>query len=242
MGVTLSGMPNSPDLSHYPLCRFFLSGYLSVREDPTNFPSDEQPALFDRYENIFKFGLDALSIPKESLRQKPEFNFDSGNPANLESGIGVLRTIEALRQMGFHRFAIPKSPGADILCEKGSQPVCCEVKTITKQSTLREGFYFVGQVYEKVFENVDKARDQLLKCKSEIPTAITLYISVSNWFDQAIYLLEKDYQRIVNRLEKETLEGGDLRESLHGIDGILFLTKAGHRCLFLNERGKTIDC
>lgn len=228
------------ELRNHPLCQFFLSGYLSAREDPTNFPVD-QPALSDRYETIFKSALDTLKMSKETLRSMAEFNFDSGNAANLESAMGVLRAVETLRQMNFQKITIPKPPGADILCEKDGQTVCCEVKTITKQSSPRKGFFFADQVYEKIFENIDKARDQLHKCTTEFPGAVTVFISVSNWFDQAIYLSEQDYQYIVNRLEKDQLEGGDLRESLQGIDGVLFLTKVGHRFLFLNEHGKSID-
>ena|ERR1035437_3485456 len=148
-----------------------LSGYLSAREDPTNFPLDQEPALFDRYENIFKSALDALKISKETLRHMGEFNFDSGNAANLESAVGVRRTVGALRQMNFQRITIPKPPGADILCEKDGRQVCCEVKTITKQRSPREGFFFADQVYEKIFENIDKARDQLDKCAKKCPGA-----------------------------------------------------------------------
>jgi hypothetical protein len=233
-------VPAPKELRNHPLCEFFLTGYLSAHEDPTNFPVD-QPALFDRYETIFKSALDALKISKETLRSKAEFNFDSGNAANLESAIGVLRAVETLWQMNFQKITIPKPPGADILCEKDGQPVCGEVKTITKQSSPRKGFFFADQVYEKIFENIDKARDQLNDCAKKFPRAVTLFISVSNWFDPAIYLTQQDYQYIVNRLEKDQLEGGDLRESLQGIDGVLFLTKFGNRFLFLNEHGKSID-
>jgi hypothetical protein len=239
------GGPNTSvpkELGSHPLCQFFLSGYLSVHDDPTNFPLDQEPALFDRYENIFQSALDALKISKEALRHKAEFNFDSGNAANLESAVGVLRAVETLRQLNFQKITIPEPPGADILCEKDGQTVCCEVKTITKQSSPRKGFFFADQVYEKMFENIDKAGDQLHECAKELPAStVTLFISVSNWFDQAIYLTEQDYQYIVNRLAKDQLEGGDLRESLQGIDGVLFLTKFGNRFLFLNERGKSID-
>jgi hypothetical protein len=59
---------------------------------------------------------------------------------------------------------------------------------------------------------------------------------VLNWFDQSIYLGQKQYQQIVNRLERDGNQ-----ESLKGVDGILFITKMGQRFLFLNERAKVID-
>src|SRR5450759_3973632 len=62
------------DLGAYPLCQHFLAGYLSVRQDPTNFPVDEFPDLFDRYEKVFKSALDALGLSKEELRNREEFD------------------------------------------------------------------------------------------------------------------------------------------------------------------------
>jgi hypothetical protein len=43
------------ELKPFPLCRYFLSEYLANREDPTNFPPDECPGVFQRYEEIFPF-------------------------------------------------------------------------------------------------------------------------------------------------------------------------------------------
>ncbi len=92
--------------------------------------------------------------------------------------------------------------------------MCCEVKTITKQSNPQDGLKFADQVYEKVFEHIDKAREQLVKSAKEFRDPITLFVSVSNWLGQAVHLTQRDYQYIVDRLEAEQLEGGVLRESL----------------------------
>ena len=225
------------DLANYPLCQYFLTGYLSVRQDPTNFPPEEFPDLFDRYESIFKAALDALGVSKEDLKDREEFNFDSGDASNLESAIGLLRAVEALRLLNFLNITLLKPPGADIFCEKSGQRVCCEVKTITKQSTPRTGYFFADQVYEKILENIDKARAQLDRSAKEHGCAVKMFVSVSNWFDQAIYLDQQDYQYIVNRLEKDHLAGeGNFVESLKGVDCVLFATKFGNRHLFLNNR------
>jgi hypothetical protein len=228
------------DLSAYPLCSYFLSGYLSEKEDPDNFPADEFPDLLQRYENIFASALQVLSLSKEALKSRSEFNFDSGNAANLESGIAVLRVVEALRLEHFLNITlvVPKknAPAADITCEKNGQRVCLEVKAITKQSTGRSGFFFAEQLYEKILENISKARTQLEATAAELQCSITIFVCVVNWFAQSIYLDQCDYQQIVNRLEKDQEQ-----ESLKGIDGVLFVTKMGQRFCFLNERGKHID-
>jgi hypothetical protein len=236
------GVAIPADFGNYPLCQYFLSGYLSAREDPTNFPSDEFPGLLDLYEGIFKSALDTLALSKDALRSREEFDFDSGDGANLESAIGVLRTVETLRQMKFLEIELLKPPGADIVCEKDGQRVCCEVKTITKQSTGRSGFFFADQLYEKIMENLAKVRMQLSQSAAQLQCTVTMFACVSNWFDQAIYLGEDSYQYVVNRLEKDQLEGDDnFLESLKGIDGVLFVTKFGNRYLFLNENGKSLD-
>src|SRR4029077_17320054 len=90
-----------PDLSKYSLCGYFLSGYLSQKEDRTNFPSDEFPAQLERYERLFESALAFLGLTKEGLKGKSEFNFDSGDAANLEAGIAMLRVVEALRLSKF---------------------------------------------------------------------------------------------------------------------------------------------
>jgi hypothetical protein len=231
------------DLSSHPLCAYFLSDYLAKREDDEiNFPPSEILGLFELYENIFKSALEVLDLPKETLRRRQEFDFSSGNAANLESAIAVLRTVVALHQWKFLGIKLINPPGADIFCEKDGQRVCCEVKTITKQSTARKGFYFADQLYEKTLDHIGKAREQLARSTAEWQCTVTIFVCVVNWFDQSVYLGEDDYQNIVNRLERDQLKGeGNVRESLNGIDGVLFVTKFGNRHLFLNDRGKSID-
>src|SRR5712692_3590377 len=147
-----------PDLNTYPLCSYLLSGYLSKKEDPTNFPPNEFPALFDRYEKVFESALQVLGLTKEALKSRSEFNFDSGDAANLESGIAMLRVVEALRLEKFLNMALVKpkknAPAADLTCEKNGQKVCLEVKAITKQSSGRSGLFLEGQLYEKILENI----------------------------------------------------------------------------------------
>jgi hypothetical protein len=230
------------ELDNYHLCRFFLSGYLSKRDDPINFPPDEIPVLFSRYEAIFESALIALDLPKEGLKKREEFNFDSGDPANLESAIGVLRTVETLRQLKFHGIALIKPPGADVLCEKDGQRVCCEVKTIIKQSKGRSGLYLANQLYEKILETIPRARMQLQQSAAKLQCSVTIFSCVFNWLGHSVLLDKDEYQYIVNRLEKDKLHGEDnFLESLKGIDGVLFVSKLGNRYLFLNERGKSID-
>ncbi len=230
-----------PDLSAYPLCSYFLSGYLSKKEDPTNFSPDEFPALFERYENLFKSVLHVLGLTKEALKGKSEFNFDSGDAANLESGIAMLRVVEALRLDKFLNIALVKpkkgTPGADLIGEKNGQKVCWEVKAITKQSSGRSALCLKDQLYEKILENISKARTQLDATARELQCRVKIFVCVVNWFEQSIYLSQDDYQGIVNRLE-----GDRDQESLKGVDGVLFITKMGQPFLFLNERGKCIDC
>jgi hypothetical protein len=61
-------------------------------------------------------------------------------------------------------------------------------------------------------------------------------VCVSNWFDQAIYLGEQDYQYVVNRLEKDKLEGeNNYLESLKGIDVVFFTTKFGQVYWFVKD-------
>jgi hypothetical protein len=228
-----------PDPNSFPLCSYFLSGYLSKGEDQENFPSD-QPDLFQRYENVFASALAAIGLTKEALKRRPEFNFDSGDAANLESGVAVLRVVEALRLGNFRSITLvpPKknAPAADITCEKNKRKICCEVKTITKQSSGRGGFFFAEQLYQKILENISKARTQLDATAAELQCTIKVFVCVVNWFDQSIYLTQDDYQKIVNWLERD----GD-QESLKGVDGVLFVTKMGLTFWFLNEHGKCID-
>ena len=136
------------DLESFPLCKYFLSRYLANREDPTNFPPDQCSGIFQRYEDIFRSALDTLKLKKEALNSRSEFDFDHSTPANLESGIAVLRAVEALRLQQFSAITLLNPPGADLKCERDGRAVCCEVKSITKQSSPRDGFFFPDQLYE----------------------------------------------------------------------------------------------
>lgn len=231
---------SSTDLSAYALCSYFLLGYLSKREDATNFPPDEFPDLFARYEKLFESALQVLGLTKEALRSKPEFKFASGDAANLESGIAILRVVEVLRAGKFLNIALVKPaknlPGADLTCEKNGQKVCLEVKAITKQSSGRSGLFFEDELYDKILENISKARTQLDATARDLQCTVKIFVCVVNWFEQSIYLNQDDYQHIVNRLERDRDQ-----ESLKGVDGVLFLTKMGQQFWFLNERGKLID-
>jgi hypothetical protein len=122
------------------------------------------------------------------------------------------------------------------VCEKDGHRVCCEVKAITKQSTGRKGLFFAEQLYEKILENISKARAQLAGTATELHCTVTIFACVVNWFPQSMYFSQGDYQYIVDRLEKDHDQA-----SLTGIDGVLFVTKLGQQFLFLNERGKCID-
>lgn len=228
------------ELSAYPLSAYFLSGYLYKENDPTNFPPDQFPGIFDRYEKLFQSVLQVLGLSKEALRSKSEFNFDAGDAANLESGIATLRVIEALRLLNFLNIALVKptkgAPGADLTCEKNGQKICLEVKTITKQSSGRLGNFLEHQLYLKILENISKARVQLEASARKLQCTVKIFVCVVNWFDQSVYLGLDDYQGIVNKLERD-----QECESLKGIEGVLFVTKMGQSFLFLNERGKCID-
>lgn len=230
-----------PNLTANPLCNFFLSGYLCKNDDPSNFPPNEFPAAFARYENIFASALQVLGLTKEALKRKSEFNFNSGNAANLEGGIAILRVVEALRMADFGEIALVKpksgSQGADVVAEKNGEKVCFEVKAITKQSSPRKGVFFVDQLHEKILESITQARNQLLATAAELHCTVTIFVCVVNWFAQSIYLNQNDYQQIVDKLEKDREQ-----ESLRGIDGVWFVTRIGQQFIFLNERGKSIDC
>lgn len=224
-----------PDLSGYPLCSYFLSGYLSKsKEDQLNFP--DQPGIFCQYEQLFRSALQALGLTKEVLRSKPEFNFDSGDAANLESSIAVLRVVNALGLEGFLNIVLLKPPkngaGADITCERKSQKVCVEVKAITKQSRGRPGCFLEDQLYEKTFESLPKARKQLEATATKLQIAVKIFACVVNWFSQSTYLPQVSFQSVANKLERDR----DC-ESLKGVEGILFVTARGLQHLFLNERG-----
>jgi hypothetical protein len=112
-----------------------------------------------------------------------------------------------------------------------------EVDNQTKLA--REGFFFADQVYEKILENIGHARKQLELTAAKLGGAVKMFVCVSNWFDQAIYLTEQDYQYVVNRLEKDKLEGEDnYQESLKGIDAVFFVTKFGQVFWFVSDELK----
>jgi hypothetical protein len=228
------------DYVKFPLCAYFLSGYLSQREDETNFPSNETPALFQRYEDIFRAGLSNLNLTREALKKRSEFNFDSGDAANLEGGIAILRVTEALRLKGFSEIALvsPKKgeQGADIVCDKRGIRVCLEVKAITKQSGGHKDVFMEDQLYEKARENATKAASQLKTSATVLKCKVTVLAYVVNWHPHSIHLTNSDLQQVVNKLAKD----GDV-ESLQGIDGVWFIMKMGNEHLFLNENGKHID-
>lgn len=179
-------------------------------------------------------------MTRGALKSKSEFNFDSGNSANLEGGIAILRTIEALRILNFQKVRLVKPhknvPAADLVAEKNRQLICWEVKSITKQSSGRKGQFFEEQVYLKILENIARARAQLEATASDLGCTVRVFVCVMNWFEHSIYLGLNDYQAIVNRLENDCGV-----ESLAGIDGVLFVTKMGQMFFFLNDSGKSID-
>ena len=239
-GTDNSATRMAPDLSAFPLCNFLLSAYLSSTGDPDNFPPGEIPAVFERYENIFASALSVLGLTKEALKSRSEFNFDSGDRANLEGGIAILRAVEALRIKNFSSIVLVKPrknfQGADITANKNGEKVCFEVKAITKQSSGRKGLFFADQLYNKILESVSNARNQLQASASELGCTLTILVCVVNWFSQSIYLGQDDYQAIVNKLERD-----EDQESLKGIDGVWFLTRFGQEFVFLNDRAKSID-
>ena len=229
----------SADLKPFPLCEYFLSEYVANRADPTNFPPAESPRVLEQYEQVFRSALDALGLSKEALKKRSEFQFGRATPQNLEGGIAMLRAVSALRLQQFSEISLLPPPGADLKCERDGRTVCCEVKSITKQSSARDGFYFADQLYEKILENIAHARDQLTSTAAKLGGAVTMFVCVSNWFDQAIYLDQQDYQYIVNRLEKDKLEGDDnYMESLKGIDSVFFVTKLGQVFWFVSDQLK----
>jgi hypothetical protein len=230
----------APDFTQFPLSEYFLSGYTSVTEDVSNFPLAGLTQVLRRYEDIFMSALDVLNMTKERLKSRSEFNFDSGNAANLEGGIAILRVAVLLHRRAFGNITlvVPRKGviGADLLCEKDGERVCCEVKAITKQSTGRSGFFLREQLFEKIRESIAKAREQLKMSALELHCSAKIFACVVNWFDQSIYLTQEDYQLIVNRLERD----GD-QEFLGGIDAVWFVTKMGQDFPFQNEGSRLFD-
>jgi hypothetical protein len=229
------------DAAKYPLCAYFLSGHLKANpNDADNFPPDQSPEGFWRYEALFHDALFHLKITKESLRARQEFNFDSGDTNNLESAIGVLRTAIHLGQAKFCEITLIKLQrtllGADLTAKKNGRKVCFEVKTITKRSKGREGYFLADQLYEKIREGIARAREQLNASSVEVNCDLTIYTCVVNWFAQTVHLSQDDYQYIVNTLEEHGEE-----TSLEGVDGVWFILKNGNLKAFLNDRAKVLD-
>jgi hypothetical protein len=231
---------NPPDAATYPLCSYFLSGYLKENpNDAKNFPPDQFPEGLWRYEALFHDALIHLQMTKEDLRTRQEFSFDSGDANNLESAIGVLRAAIHLGQAKFSEITLIKSrrtSGADLTAKKNDRKVCFEVKTITKRSKGRKGHFFAEQLYEKIREGIAKARGQLKASAAELNCDFTIYTCVVNWFAQTTYLNQDDYQGIVNTLEDHGEE-----KTLEGVDGVWFILKNGNLHSFLNERAKVLD-
>ena len=239
-------MPKLPDLSAFPLCADFLSGYLQKGADPENFPEDQYPEIFGRYEAIFKDSMAVLGLTKEALKKRTEFNFDSGSPQNLEGGIAILRAAVLLNRSGFTDIALVNPPkneqGADLLARRNGYRACFEVKAITKKSLPREGEFLEDQLYLKVTEFAQGAARQLAATASREECAVKILICVLNWFEQSIYLTPQDYQYVVNKLESYKLEDYDEQRHLAGIDGVWFQPKFGNYVPpYLNDTGKLID-
>lgn len=197
--------------------------------------------MFNGYETVFAEALKALGMNKESLRAKPEFNFDSGDICNLEAGIATLRVANALHLMGHTAITLIKPPknvaGADLVSKKGGKKVCFEVKALTKQGTGGEQKFLEDQLYDKVFDVVGKAKRQLAASAAELKCDLQIVVFVVNWFSQTIYLNESNYLATVKRLEQEQEQ-----TLLKGINGVLFVTGAGVRFLFIDDQAKAIDC
>jgi hypothetical protein len=228
------------EANKFPLCTYFLHGYLSRRTDTVNFPLVGGEELLSRYEQIFESGVSNFGLPKEKLKKRTEFNFDSGDPTSLEAGIAIFRVAEVLRLHGFGALELinpeKDKQGADIACEKNGIRVCIEVKTITKRSSGLKGHFLEDQLYEKVRTFSTKAAAQLKQSAKTLKCEIKILAYVINWFDHTILLTQQDFQKIVDRLE----EHGDVR-SIDGIDGVWFIMRFGNEHLFLNGSGKRID-
>ena len=126
--------------------------------------------------------------------------------------------------------------GADLLSEKGGKKICFEVKALTKQSTGGEQKFLEDQLYDKIFDLTGKAKKQLAASAAQFTCELQIVVFVVNWFSQSIYLVESDYQHLVNRLEEEL--GNTL---LSGINGVLFVTSAGVQFPLIDNQAKVID-
>jgi Holliday junction resolvase len=234
------------DLSAYPLCAYFLSGYLQQRDDEDNFPKKQFPEIFGRYEAIFRDAMRVLGLTKEALARRSEFNFGSGSAQNLEGGIAILRSVVLLDNCGFTDIALVNPPNgeksADLLATRKAHRVCFEVKAITKKSAPHKEQLLEEQVYLKVTEFAQGASKQLAATAAREGCAVKILICIINWFEQSIYLTPQDYQQIVNKLESYKLEDYDEQRHLTGINGIWFQPKFGNYIPpYLDEIGKIID-
>jgi len=230
-----------------------LSGYLQESSDEDNFPKEQFPEIFVRYEAIFRDAMRVLGLTREALARRSEFTFDSGSAQNLEGGIAILRSVVLLDNCGFTNIALVNPPdgekGADLLATRKGHRVCFEVKAITKKSRPRkeelldEKLYVLEeQVYLKVTEFAHRAAKQLAATAARAGCDVKILICIINWFEQSIYLTPQDYQRIVNKLESQKLEDYDEQRHLTGINGVWFQPKFGNYIPpYLDEIGKLID-
>lgn len=207
------------------------------KKDEENFPPDQMAAVFDGFEKIFASSLMSLGLSKESLKNKSEFDFDSGDAANLESGIAVLRVVNVLESKNYVNLTLIKpkknSSGADLTAEMNGVKVCFEVKAITKQSSGRRSRFFADQLYEKILESLPQARKQLESSARELQCPFKILCPVVNWTAQSIYLGEGSLQQVVDKLE----QNGEQR-SLDGIDGVWLIMRMGNDFLFLSHRAR----
>jgi hypothetical protein len=175
-----------------------------------------------------------------NLRAKPEFNFDSGDISKLEAGIAILRVANALHLRGRTKMTLIKPPknegAADLVSEKGGKRICFAVKALTEQSTGGEHKFLEDQLYDKIFDLTGKAKKQLAASAAQLKCDLQIVVFVVNWFSQSIYLVESDYQRLVNRL-KEQQE----HTLLSGINGVLFVTSAGVQFAFIDDQAKVVN-
>jgi hypothetical protein len=225
-----------PDIKRHPLCHFFLSGYISKKPaDLENFPTDQFPAAFDRYEKLFGSALNVLGLSRQALKKKAQFNFDSGNAANLKGGVAILRVVEALFIKRFSNVIMveltQESKNVGIVAEKDNQKVCFEIRTITKQSGDQKESFRVG---------LRSARRQLERMTEQLHCTVKILVCVVNWFERFTYIGQDSLQYMLNKLQPDGLDGIEAQESLKGVDGVWFVMNMGHRFLVLNEPGKLV--
>jgi hypothetical protein len=237
-------MGRTPEPGTHPLCSFFLAGYFAKHENLAD-PADK---IFAQYELVLGEALSVLNVTKEALRAKPEFNFDSCDAKGVESGVAVLRVVNALQKKNFQNTTLLKSKattGADIISEKNGLRVCFEVKTITKQSSGRPGYYLEGQLAEKIREHASKARTQLKATAAELKCDLTIYTVVVNWLEHTMVLPDDaELCRIINELHHDPSLGeiDGMPIGFGDIDGVLIVDAAGLQHWCLETRARAIDC